>query len=141
MGYVREEEAMMATPVFQGILSVIGMVDIYLFITSILFDVIFKTSIILAMTKNDIVTVIVITQIIIYVIFYFIYSYKKKYVTIIEKFRLEDEKTRKTNRLRARLFILFSVLLLVVVFIIGVNHNKNTALQHPATARILSCGM
>ena len=119
---------MMATPVFQGMLSVIGMVDLYLIIAFILFDVIFKTSIILAMTKNDIVTVIVITQIIIHVIFYFIYSYKKKYVTIIEKFRLEDEKTRKTNRLIAILFILFSVLLLVVVFIVGVNHNKNTVL-------------
>lgn len=119
---------MMATPVFQGMLSVIGMVDLYLFITSILFDVVFfKTSIILAMTKTDIVTVIVITQIIIYVLIYFIYGYKKKYVTIIEKFRLEDEKTRKNNRLIAGLFILFSVLLLVVVFIIGVNHNKIAA--------------
>ena len=128
MGYVAEEKALFATPVFQGMLSVIGMIDLYLFITSVLLDITLKTSVILAMTKIEIITVIVFTQIVLYVIIYFIYAYKKKYVTIIDKFGLEDDKTKKTNRLMARLFILFSVLLLVVVFIIGVNHNKNTAL-------------
>ncbi len=120
MAYVREEKRWAATPVLQGMFSVGFIVDLYLFVTAILIEVIFKVPI-FSLSMDDIFPFIIFVQTIVIIIIYFIYGYKKRYTAIIEKYKGEDEKTRKKNRLIVNLFIIFSVILLVVISIVGIN--------------------
>lgn len=120
MAFDRERKHWAGTPVLQGILRISLMVDLYLFLTAILIEIIFKVPIFSA-SKDEAFPFIILTATIILMLNYFIYGYNKRYTSIIEKYKSEDARTRKKNRLTVNLFIVFSVILLIVMFIIGVN--------------------
>ncbi len=119
MAFTKEEKRWTSTPLTSGVLDVSLAVNLYLFIIVLLHDIIFKISIISDTKENILFTIVIITEIIVGSINYYIYGYKKKYLKIIEKYKNEDNKTRKKNRTTVKLFIIFSLLVMVVLFVVS----------------------
>ena len=122
MAYEKEKKRWAADPLFQGLLSISMMIDLYLFIIiSTVIKILFKISI-ASFPENNAILVIIILQTIVFIVVYFIYGYKKKYNAIIEKYKKEVDNKRKRNRITVHLFVAFSILLGALAFIISVQH-------------------
>ncbi len=120
MAYIKDEKRWAGSPVLAGILNVSLTVNLYLFILLMIFEIIIKKSLTTDIKTIILNTIIIAIEIIVAFINYLIYGYKKKYLKIIEKYKNEDSETRKKNRLIVTLFIIFSLLVMAVLFVVSV---------------------
>jgi di/tricarboxylate transporter len=121
MTYVKEEKRWAGTPVLQGLISISLIIDLYLFILAILVEIIFKVQV-FSMQGKGIIPIIILIQTIVLLIIYFMYGFKRKYISIVEKFKTEDDKARKKMRGKVWSFIILSLILGIITFIIGISH-------------------
>jgi len=124
MAYIRDEKRWAGSPLLAGILRVSLILNLYLFTIILLHDIIFKISFISDTREEILMLVVILTETIVAIVNYFIYGYKKKYLKIIDRYKQEDEKTRKKNRLIVTLLIIFSLLVMAVLFIVSVQLYK-----------------
>ncbi|NPA67884.1 MAG: hypothetical protein GXO50_04660 [Chlorobi bacterium] len=117
MAYIKDEKRWAGSPVLAGILDVSLTVNLYLFIISFVLVIMGFD---LYEEKNILIPVVLAIGTIVAFINYLIYGYKKKYLKIIEKYKNEDSETRKKNRLIVTLFIIFSLLVMAVLFVVSV---------------------
>ncbi len=120
LAYTKEEKSWLSVPVLYGLISVSLIINLYLFILIILIEIIFKIPL-LSLPKEELFPYIILFSTVVLVINYFIYGYKKKYVLIIKKYEAKTEEYKKKIRLKTQGFILFSMILFIIVFVIGVN--------------------
>ena len=117
MAYAKEKKSWASVPVLQGILSLSLIINLYLLIVFILIEMLFKVPI-FSLPKEELFPYIILIATIVLIINYFIYGYKNKFVVIIDKYETEGEENKKKNRLTTRVFIILSIVLLIIVFII-----------------------
>jgi len=120
MAYAKEEKSWASVPVLQGLLSLSLIINLYLLIAFILIEMFFKVPI-FSLPKEELFPYIILIATIVLIINYFIYGYKNKFAVIIDKYKTESEENKKKNRLTTRVFIILSIVLLIIVFIIGVS--------------------
>jgi Ca2+/Na+ antiporter len=116
MAYKREEKRWASTPITSGIIRISLVENIYMFIISFILHIWFN----IYDGSNAAIPYLIGFGIIILIVNYFIYGYKKKYLKIIEKYKNEDKNTRKKNRRTATLFIISSLILAIIIAIIAI---------------------